>query len=194
MAALLDEEILEYELITKKLNVTRTVIRALEEQNVARIESEQVWRNPIKNRKKEWKEVKDMGMEIQILDWLQKLHTPVLDKIMCLITRLGDAGILWILLAAVLLLIPKTRKSGLILAGALVVDALLCNLILKPLVARIRPYDVNTAVQLLVSKPVDYSFPSGHTAASFASVVALFMAEEGKLWKPALVLAVLIAF
>lgn len=31
-------------------------------------------------------------MEIQILDWLQKLHTPVLDKIMCLITRLGDAG------------------------------------------------------------------------------------------------------
>ena len=90
-------------------------------------------------------------MEIQILDWLQKLHTPVLDKIMCLITRLGDAGILWILLAAVLLLIPKTRKSGLILAGALVVDALLCNVILKPLVARIRPYDVNTAVQLLVS-------------------------------------------
>ena len=51
-------------------------------------------------------------MEIQILDWLQKLHTPVLDKIMCLITRLGDAGILWILLAAVLLLIPKTRKGG----------------------------------------------------------------------------------
>lgn len=93
-------------------------------------------------------------MEIQILDWLQKLHTPVLDKIMCLITRLGDAGILWILLAAVLLLIPKTRKGGLILAGALVVDALLCNVILKPLVARIRPYDVNTAVQLLVSKPV----------------------------------------
>ena len=133
-------------------------------------------------------------MEIQILDWLQKLHTPVLDKIMCLITRLGDAGILWILLAAVLLLIPKTRKGGLILAGALVVDALLCNVILKPLVARIRPYDVNTAVQLLVSKPVDYSFPSGHTVASFASVVALFMAEEGKLWKPALVLAVLIAF
>lgn len=72
--------------------------------------------------------------------------------------------------------------------------ALLCNVILKPLVARIRPYDVNTAVQLLVSKPVDYSFPTGHTAASFASVVALFMAGERKLWKTALVLAVLIAF
>ena len=33
-------------------------------------------------------------MEIQILDWLQKLHTPVLDKIMCLITRLGDSNLL----------------------------------------------------------------------------------------------------
>ena len=98
-----------------------------------------------------------------------------------------------ILVLAVLLLIPKTRKSGLILAGALVVDALLCNLILKPLVARIRPYDVNTAVQLLVSKPVDYSFPSGHTAASFASVTALYLAGEKKLWKFALVLACLIA-
>ena len=135
-----------------------------------------------------------MGIEIQILDWLQKLHTPVLDQIMCFITRLGDAGILWILLAVVLLLIPKTRKSGLVLAGALVVDALLCNVIFKPLIARTRPFDVNTAVQLLVGRPTDYSFPSGHTAASFASVAALFMAGEKKLWKPALVLAVLIAF
>ena len=135
-----------------------------------------------------------MGMEIQILDWLQKLHMPVLNQIMCFITRLGDAGIFWILLAMVLLLLPKTRKSGLILTGALVVDVLLCNVIFKPLIARTRPFDVNTAVQLLVNKPVDYSFPSGHTAASFASVAALYLAGEKKLWKAALVLAVLIAF
>ena len=89
---------------------------------------------------------------------------------------------------------PEDEKERIDPGRALVVDALLCNVILKPLVARIRPYDVNTAVQLLVSKPVDYSFPSGHTAASFASVVALFMAGERKLWKTALVLAVLIAF
>ena len=52
---------------------------------------------------------------------------------------------------------------------------------------------VNTAVQLLVAKPRDYSFPSGHTAASFASVTALYLAGEKKMWKAALVLAVLIA-
>ncbi len=57
LAALLEQEVLEYELIVKKLNVTREVIKSLEEQKVARVETEQVWRNPIKNRKKEWKEL-----------------------------------------------------------------------------------------------------------------------------------------
>ena len=37
------------------------------------------------------------------------------------------------------------------------------------------------------------SFPSGHTAASFASVTALYLVGEKKMWKAALVLAVLIA-
>ena len=128
-------------------------------------------------------------MEIQILNWLQSLHTPILDKIMQLITHLGDAGIIWIILTIVMLLIPKTRKSGVIMAAALIVDVILCNVILKNLIARVRPYDVNTAVQLLVAKPKDFSFPSGHTAASFASVTALYLAGEKKLWKPALALA-----
>ena len=53
-----------------------------------------------------------MNIELSILDWIQTLHTPFLDKIMVFITRLGDAGIIWIVLSIVLLLIPKTRKSG----------------------------------------------------------------------------------
>ena len=112
---------------------------------------------------------------------------------MVFITRLGDAGIIWIVLSIVLLLIPKTRKSGAVMVVALVVDVLLCNIVLKNLVARTRPYDVNTGVHLLVAKLHDYSFPSGHTAASFASGTALYLAGEKKLWKFALVLACLIA-
>ena len=134
-----------------------------------------------------------MNIELSILDWLQTLHTPFLDKIMVFITRLGDAGIIWIVLSIVLLLIPKTRKSGAVMVVALVVDVLLCNIVLKNLIARTRPYDVNTGVHLLVAKLHDYSFPSGHTAASFASVTALYLAGEKKLWKFALVLACLIA-
>ena len=132
-------------------------------------------------------------MEIQILNLIQNLRTPLGDIIVPFITRLGNAGIIWIILTLVLLLIPKTRKTGVIMTVALLVDLVLCNLLLKNLVARTRPFDVNTAVQLLIEKPQDYSFPSGHTAASFASVTALYLAGEKKMWKAALVLAVLIA-
>ena len=133
-------------------------------------------------------------MEIHILNMIQNLRTPIGDVVVPLITRLGDAGIIWIILMVLLLIIPKTRKTGVIMMAALLVDVLLCNVFIKNLVARTRPFDVNTAVQLLVAKPRDYSFPSGHTAASFASVTALYLAGEKKLWKIALVLAVLIAF
>ena len=133
-------------------------------------------------------------MEIHILNMIQNLRTPIGDVVVPLITRLGDAGIIWIILTVLLLIIPKTRKTGVImLAALLAVDVLLCNVLIKNLVARTRPFDVNTAVQLLVAKPRDYSFPSGHTAASFASVTALYLAGEKKMWKVALVLAVLIA-
>ena len=133
-------------------------------------------------------------MEIEILNMIQKIRTPLLDTFMSNITKLGNAGVIWILLTIVLLLVPKTRKSGLILAVALIVDLILCNGILKSLVARIRPFDVNTAIQLIVARPHGYSFPSGHTAASFTAVMALYLAGEKKLWKVSLVLACLIAF
>ena len=132
-------------------------------------------------------------MEIHILDMIQNLRTPIGDVVVPLITRLGDAGIIWIILTVLLLIIPKTRKTGVIMMAALLADVLLCNVVIKNLVARTRPFDVNTAVQLLVAKPRDYSFPSGHTAASFASVTALYLAGEKKMWRAALVLAVLIA-
>ena len=134
-----------------------------------------------------------MNIELKILDWFQTLHTPVLDKFMTSVTKLGNAGIFWIILTVLFLLIPKMRKTGVVMAAALIIDLLLCNVLLKNLVARTRPYDVNTGIQLLVAKLRDYSFPSGHTAASIASAAALYFAGEKKLWKPALVLACLIA-
>lgn len=135
-----------------------------------------------------------MGIELKILDWIQSIRTPIGDVVMPFVSGLGNAGIIWILLAIVLLFIPKTRKSGIILAMALCFDVIMCNVILKNVFCRIRPCDVNTAIQLLIARPNDFSFPSGHTAASFATVSALYFAGEKRLWKPALVLAVFIAF
>lgn len=135
-----------------------------------------------------------MEIEFKILDWIQSIHTPAGDVVMKLMSGLGNAGAIWILLALILLFIPKTRKSGMILILALCIDVVLCNVILKNLIGRIRPCDVNNAVNLLIARPDDYSFPSGHTAAAFATVAALFFAGEKRLWKVMLVPAVCIAF
>ena len=42
-------------------------------------------------------------MELHILDMLQGIHTPLLDTVLVFITKLGDNGLIWILLAAALL-------------------------------------------------------------------------------------------
>lgn len=151
-----------------------------------------------------------MEWELRILDFIQSLRTPFGDTVMPLVSKLGNAGMIWILLALVLLIVPRTRKYGIVVAAALIVDVILCNGILKPLFRRIRPYDINMAVQLLVPKPKDFSFPSGHTACSVAASTALFLVRGkdeieksgkdlavrvmGKLWIPAWILTAVIAF
>ena len=70
-------------------------------------------------------------MEIHILDMIQNLRTPIGDVVVPLITRLGDAGIIWIILTVLLLIIPKTRKTGVIMLAALLADVLLCNVVIK---------------------------------------------------------------
>ena len=90
------------------------------------------------------------------------------------ITFLGEAGWFWILLGIVLLCTRKYRKCGVAVLLALLLDLVLANMILKPLVARDRPCWINQEVELLVRVPGDFSFPSGHTMASFAAASALF--------------------
>lgn len=131
--------------------------------------------------------------ELSILDWIQEhLQCAFLDWFAPLITKLGDAGIFWILVAITLLFFKKTRKTGLMMGAALLMGVLVGNLALKPLVARIRPYDINTGVALLVERLHDYSFPSGHTLASFESAVVLFIRDK-RMGIPAMVIAVLVA-
>lgn len=122
------------------------------------------------------------------------MRSALLDTVMVAISTLGNGGVIWIILSGILLLFPKTRKSGVIMILALVVDVILCNGILKHVFARVRPCDVKSTVTLLVERPRDYSFPSGHTASAFAAVSALYLAKEKKLWKAACVAAVLMAF
>lgn len=134
-----------------------------------------------------------MSFDFSILNYLQEHRTAFGDTVMPLITYLGNAGAIWIVLGAVLCFFPKYRKAGITVLTALVLTLIVCNLCLKPLVARERPFIVNPGVELLISAPTDYSFPSGHTASSFAAAFALLFSKN-KLWCPSMVLAALIAF
>ena len=133
-------------------------------------------------------------MELTVLDWIQlHLRCRFLDWFMPFISSLSNHGEVWILFAAALLLIRRQRKYGLSAACALTLDLIACNIVLKPLVGRARPFAFRPEFSLLVPPPGDASFPSGHTAAAFAVVFAL-KAAGSPLWKPALALAVITAF
>lgn len=131
------------------------------------------------------------NLDLALLDLIQKhIAGQALDALVPMITHLGDGGLIWIAITLVLLLFKPSRKYGVAMAVALILDLILCNLILKPLVARPRPYTFRE-VSLLIPRPGDHSFPSGHTASSFAAAGALlFMKARGRI--PALLMALLI--
>lgn len=132
--------------------------------------------------------------EANIILWIQEnLRVGFLNPIMQGITHLGDGGIFWIILSVLLLLFKKTRKVGLCCALALIFDLLVVNIAIKPLVARIRPYVVLNEINILTHQPGDHSFPSGHSAGSFACAWAFFRAYKKKWRIPVLVLASLVS-
>lgn len=131
----------------------------------------------------------------QILLWIQNnLRNDWLNVFMVIMTRLGDMGMIWLIIDVVLVLYPNTRKAGIFALIALVFTVFINDLILKNLIARSRPFDVIDGLVCLIDKPSSYSFPSGHAASSFAVAMILFLylpKNEGFI---ALVLAFLIAF
>lgn len=135
-----------------------------------------------------------IDIEYKILDGIRNsMSSDILDPIMKGLSFLAEAGWFWILLGLVLAFIPKTRKIGVTVLCALILSLIVCNITIKPLAARIRPYDLRDGIELIVSKPTDYSFPSGHSSASFAAAAAIF-AYKKRWGAAALVLAALIAF
>ncbi len=133
------------------------------------------------------------GTEFDILYFLQSLHTPWLDVFMKEITSLGDHGIFWILTGAVLLCFKKTRIIGFCVILSLAAGFLVGNTFLKNVIARERPCWIDSSVPLLIHNPRDYSFPSGHTLASFEGAVSIWLYHR-KWGTAALILAALIGF
>ena len=88
----------------------------------------------------------------------------------------------------------KTRKTGVTAALSLLSGFLITNLLIKNAVARPRPFDTYTQIIPLITRPKDYSFPSGHTCASFAVALVCLRMLPGKWGILPVVLAGMIAF
>lgn len=132
-------------------------------------------------------------MDFQILYLINNIHNNILDKIMITLTNLGDTGIIWIIIAIILLFIKKTRKCGILMLISMILGLIIGNGILKNLIQRQRPCWIDTNILLLIPNPTDFSFPSGHTLASFEASIMILL--HSKKWGiPAIILSILIAF
>lgn len=124
-------------------------------------------------------------MELDILHLFQNIHSYTLDNVMMFITTLGNGGLLWIFISLMLMVVPRIGKEdeegrkkrkiyGIMLLISLAVTAILGNLIIKNIIQRPRPFQVDTSVVPLIY-PREYSFPSGHTSSSFTAATIIFL-------------------
>lgn len=122
------------------------------------------------------------AIDFEILNFINEyIKNGFFDIIMPLITKLGNKGMIWIVAAIFCIFTKKYRKCGFAIALGLIMSLFLGNFILKPLVARPRPFQIAEDISLLINPPKDFSFPSGHTQAAFASayIVYLYHKKEG---------------
>lgn len=132
-------------------------------------------------------------IDFLVLDFIQNyMRCGFLDAVFVFFTKLGDNGIIWILLTLIFLATDKYRKLGSAMTISLTICLLLGNEVLKELFARQRPFLINE-ISLLIAPPGGYSFPSGHTMSSFAAAAAIALTHKSAA-KWAYILAALIAF
>ena len=122
----------------------------------------------------------------------EKCKNKIFDKIMPIITMMGNLGIIWLIISVLMLLKVEDRIIGISVILALILTTIVGEGIIKHIVKRSRPFQ-NYEDELLINKPITYSFPSGHTASSFAAL-AVFLQMNGKLGLIMSPIATLIAF
>ena len=139
------------------------------------------------------------GYDYSILDFMNTLAVNaggILTPIMKAITFIGEKGIIFFLLAFILVLSPKTRKLGVCVFGAVSCGYLVNNIILKEAVARVRPF-LDTANEHFrdyksfwdaVGSPAEdgFSFTSGHVTAAAAGMFALLFSKGKKMIVPSI--------
>ena len=126
-------------------------------------------------------------MELSFLQWINSnLHgSTFFNYFFKCITFLCESGWVCILLGFVLLFFKRTRRTGILVLISLLIGIVLTNVIIKPLVARPRPYTLDASFIDYLSSikyklPGEYSFPSGHTQVAFNTAVVMAIIYKRK--------------
>jgi undecaprenyl-diphosphatase len=136
-------------------------------------------------------------MDIRIIEFIyENTQSPLFDHIMPVISRMGNGGMVWIGIAALLMMCKKYRMAGFMVICALALGAVLGEVILKNIFQRARPFVDAPHFKLLIERPLTrYSFPSGHATSSFAAAGTVLRTVDSALIKgPVLFLACAVAF
>lgn len=133
-------------------------------------------------------------LDDKVIDNIIKFRSPLKNKIMIIASSLGNMGLIWFAFSMPFLIYGPWRMTGVNIIFGLALNQLLCEIILKNIIRRERPTEHLADDEQLIHRPKYYSFPSGHTAASFA-VTGVVMLRCGP-WAVvfATFCAVLIAF
>lgn len=130
-----------------------------------------------------------------IVERIAHIHTPFLNRIMVLFTKLGNGAFIWfITLCFPFLLTKKGRETGVYLTLALGVTYIAGEIVIKHIIGRMRPSSKLEDDELIIKRPKDYSFPSGHTASSFTAFAVMLMRCHIYIWLPVLIVAIIIGF
>lgn len=133
-----------------------------------------------------------MGLELDILNGIHSVSSPVMDSVMLSVTYAATWSVLWFAIAFGMVLTRKYRRAGIVLIASVILAYVVCDVLVKPAVGRVRPCGF-ADFELLVPVPDSYSFPSGHTMASFAAATVLLLVFRR--WGiPALVFAAAVGF
>ncbi|HCB96352.1 MAG TPA: PAP2 family protein [Ruminococcus sp.] len=134
------------------------------------------------------------NIDNRVLEKIGKIHKPVLNKIMIVASRSANIGFIWWMVCIPFLVHPDWRLTGLNFVLALAIAHLMGEIIIKHIVKRVRPCHNLGDDEQLIDRPRFYSFPSGHTTASFAVVGVALLRCRLITFLPILVLAILIGF
>ncbi len=130
----------------------------------------------------------------KIIDWIGRLHTPLLNWIMIFFSMLGTKGLVWIIVSIPYFINTSTTYIGVNMLIAVSLTVILGEGIIKHLVCRMRPCHKLENEDLIVRRPSFYSFPSGHTASSFGIATMAIIRCSMPIWIIILIIAILISF